>query len=273
MTKLPKNSFVAVAKNHKPTVLVISGHDPSGAGITADIETCAANECFALTIVTTLTCQNTSDFSARVDSDSSFILRQLELLLQEFVPSAIKIGLIPNASMCIELASFFSSNLRNCPIILDPVLMSGGSGRPMTDKDLPSTIANKLVPLVTLLTPNKKEITVLAENENLDVATEKILDYGAGAILLTDIRNDDRPISNLLRIRKSKTRVHYLMERYPELSHGTGCTLSSAIACGLAKGHTLLKSVANGQLYTHQTVKHSLTYQSKQTLPNRFFDQ
>ena len=103
---------------------------PSGAGILADIETCAANGCLALTLITSVTCQNTSSYEGKVDIDEKFLVNQLSLLMKEFNPNAIKIGLIPNTAMCVTLSSYIREHLSKCPVVLDPVLKTGGNDTP-----------------------------------------------------------------------------------------------------------------------------------------------
>ena len=121
-------------RSKKSAVLVIGGHDPSGAGIIADIETCAANQCLALTVVTALTSQNTRTCKQIVKIESNFILQQLDVLLEEFTPDAIKIGLIPTVNLCVELADYITKNLGDCPVVLDPVLKTGCSGTDLVEK-------------------------------------------------------------------------------------------------------------------------------------------
>lgn len=255
----------------KPLVLVISGQDPSGAGILADIETCAANGCLALTLITSVTCQNTSSYQGKVDIDENFLIRQLSLLLKEFNPDAIKIGLIPNTPMCITLSGYIKKHLSNCPVILDPVLKTGGNNSCLTDDELPSALRKNMFPLTTVITPNKRELAKLGETENIYKALGRISNLGAKAILATDMTDDKDTILNILSQGPSKGTVEYVMKRYPESSHGTGCTLSSAVACELAKGRTILQSAASAQQFAHSSVKHSNSYETQQTIPNRFF--
>ncbi len=255
----------------KPLVLVISGQDPSGAGILADIETCAANGCLALTLVTSVTCQNTSSYEGKVDIDENFLVNQLSLLMKEFNPNAIKIGLIPNTAMCVTLSSYIREHLSKCPVVLDPVLKKGGNDSYLTDNELPSALRKNICPLTTVVTPNKQELTKLGETDGINKALGRIKDLGTKAILATDMTDDKDTILNILSQGPSKDTVEYLMKRYPESSHGTGCTLSSAVACGLAKGQTILQSAASAQQFTHSSVEHSNTYETRQTIPNRFF--
>ena len=265
-----KKKNAPTLRKGKPIVLVIGGHDPTSAGIHADIETCAANRCLALTAVTGLTAQNTSNFHQLIATDPHLVLRQLDSLLEEFVPDAVKIGLLPTNRICIELAGYISRHLNGIPIVLDPVFRTGGSDTTLTDEKVPDTIVKYLLPLVTVLTPNRDELSILASNKNIDIAAEKILGFGTKAILATDLGYDNHCITNVLRTGRTDT-IKFVMERYQQLSHGTGCTLSSAIACGLARGKTINQSLTFAQQYTHETVRNSLYYDVKQTLPNRLY--
>ena len=266
---------MTVTKTHyqkkKPLVLVISGQDPSGAGILADIETCAANGCLALTLVTSVTCQNTSSYQEKIDIDENFLVRQLSLLMKEFKPNAIKIGLIPNMAMCITLSSYIKKHLPKCPLVLDPILKSGGNNSCLTDNGLPSALRKNMFPLATVITPNRRELANLGETENINIALGRINNLGTKAILATDMTDDEGTILNILSQGSSKDTVEYVMKRYPESSHGTGCTLSSAVACELAKGRTILQSAASAQQFAHSSVEHSNSYETQQTIPNRFF--
>ena len=255
----------------KPIVLVIGGHDPSGAGILADIETCAANQCLALTIVTAVTCQNTRTCEQILKIESGFILQQLDLILEEFTPDAIKIGLIPSVDLCVALADYIIKNLNACPVILDPVLKTGRSGTELVDEKVPEALTKYLLPLVTILTPNGDELLNLARDPSSEKAIAKLLDLGAEAILATDQKDNSSAIINVFSSRRLQTKIQFIMERYPELSHGTGCTLASALACGLARGKNIYLSLIQAQQYTHATVRHAISYDTQQTLPNRFY--
>jgi len=250
---------------------VIGGHDPSGAGIIADIETCAANQCLALTVVTALTSQNTRTCKQIVKIESNFILQQLDVLLEEFTPDAIKIGLIPTVNLCVELADYITKNLGDCPVVLDPVLKTGCSGTDLVEKKVPETMAKYLVPLVTVMTPNRDELVSLGGRSNAELAIEKLFELGAEAILATDQKDTGSSIINVFSTRRLQARIEFIMERYPELSHGTGCTLSSALACSLARGKNLRQALILAQQYTHSAVRHSISFNTQQTLPNRFY--
>jgi len=122
-----------------------------------------------------------------------------------------------------------------------------------------------------VLTPNKRELANLGETENVNKALDRVNNLGTKAILATDMKSDKGTIANLLSLGSSKGTVEYVMKRYAESSHGTGCTLSSAVACELAKGRTILQSAAWAQQFAHSSVEYSNSYETFQTIPNRFF--
>lgn len=257
----PKN----IAKS-KPIILVIGGHDPSGAGIHADIETISALGGQAVSIVTALTRQNTK----RVDQVSPIspedVIKSLDVILEEFTPSAVKIGLIPTKTMGNKLCEYLKRNIKTAPIVVDPIIKAGSGNHLATDDE---SWIKKLCSISTIFTPNLNELQLICKNTDLRSMSFQILKSGAKAILITDTGDSKIFLSNIF-ISANKSAA-YKMVRYSGVFHGTGCTLSSAIAFYLAKKNSLMKASLLGQIFAHESVRFGTDQRTFQRHPNRFF--
>ena len=140
-----------------PVVLCFSGHDPSGgAGIQADIETLVSHGCHPASVITCLTVQNTQDVYKLLPLSASDILEQTQCLLEDLPIAAIKIGLLGSLD-ALEAVETVLKQLPNTPTVLDPVLASGATGTPLVDQNLLHAIRTRLLPYITLVTPNRSE--------------------------------------------------------------------------------------------------------------------
>jgi len=254
--------------NKKPIVLVIAGHDPSGgAGIQADIESIANTGCHAVTVITSLTAQNTDKVTNTSSQNPSFFRKQIKLIFDDFNVSACKIGMISNS----EFVNIIHEELLDIkiPIVLDPVINSG-TGENLSPKKTYEKILSELLPLSTIITPNSLEAKILAGTDDLEIAANKLLSYGAKSVLITGSHEKTNTVLNTLYERDS-TPIKYEWERLTGSFHGSGCTLSSRIAANIALGNNLKNSVEDAQQYTWQTLKNGLQLGKKQIHPNRFF--
>jgi len=251
-----------------PLVLTVGGHDPSGAGLHADIETCAALECMAVSIVTALTTQNTAFVYRVIPTDPVEIRRQIVTLLDELEIDVCKIGLVPTRAASKMLGTLFSDELDGCPLILDPVL-SAGSGGDLSCEDMRESILTELVPHATLVTPNESELQALTSCSDAEQGILKLRQAGAKAVLVKDCENNRRCITNRLYLPDRLPEV-FEMRRFPGTYHGTGCTLASAVACYYAVGMPLRTAVANAQTFTHSSVAAAHKFGASQAIPNRF---
>lgn len=254
---------------HTPSaVLFIGGHDPTGgAGIQADIETAGLLDMRALSLVTALTAQDTRNVAAIWPTPVDALLQQFDTLLGDIRPSAIKIGLLGNP-MQIEPLAERLAHLR-CPLVLDPVLAAGGGFDLDGGDRLADAIRSQLLPLTTLLTPNRNEARRLAGEQDADRAAMSLLAAGSGAVLLTgaDEANGAR-VSNRL-FQADGTLLEFDWPRLPQQYHGSGCTLASACATLLAKGIPLAKAVADAQDFTWKTLDRAEAVGQGQWLPRR----
>ena len=250
-----------------PVVLCIGGHDPSTAGIQADIETCVAFETLALTIVTAWTTQNTAVVRKVVPVAVDEVMAQIELLREEFPIHACKLGLLPTVAHCERLADLFAGPLAACPLVIDPLLRAG-SGGALVQEAIERTFLTQLLPHGTVLTPNRQEALHFGAADDIQAAVAGLLATGCQAVLLTDALADGQDIVNQLHFQDGR-RESFSMTRYAGSYHGTGCTLATAIACGLACGHALRDAVIDAQHFVHTAVARAWRPGSAQHIPRR----
>jgi hydroxymethylpyrimidine/phosphomethylpyrimidine kinase len=243
----------------KQTALSIAGFDPSGgAGLQADLKAFSALGCYGMSVITAVTVQNTTGVKNCYAIPIQAIREQLEALFEDIVPDVIKVGMLFNTEVVETVAHFLSQHARHIPIILDPVMVAT-SGDKLLLPEAITALKERLIPLCTLLTPNLAEAQVLTGITVTDIQTmplvaENLLKFGSRAVLLkgghlqSDMANDFYQhvdgTQAWLEARKIKTRN----------THGTGCTLSSAIAAHLALGFDLLESCQYSKSYLHKAI-------------------
>jgi hydroxymethylpyrimidine/phosphomethylpyrimidine kinase len=252
----------------KPSVvLCVGGHDPSTAGIQADIETCAAFDTLALTVVTAWTTQNTAVVHKVVAMAVDEVVAQIELLREEFPIHACKLGLLPTAAHCEGLADLFAGPLAGCPLVIDPLLRAG-SGGALVQEAVESAFLTWLLPHATVVTPNRQEALHFGATDDIPTAISRLLATGCQAVLLTDALADGPDIVNQLHFCDGRWES-FNMARYPGSYHGTGCTLATAIACGLARGQAVRDAVIDAQHFAHTAVARAWHPGSRQPIPRR----
>lgn len=251
-----------------PLILFVGGHDPSGgAGLQADLETAAAFDCQACSLVTCLTTQDSRDVQGLHPQPSAQFAEQMDLLLQDIRPQAIKIGLLGDAAVARVLADRLAD--LKLPVILDPVLAAGG-GSPLAGEELIDAIRNTLLPLTTLLTPNRFEARRLSGQDHPDLCARTLIQRGCGGVLLTGAdESEGQKVRNTLF--HAGGRVDYAWPRLPFSYHGSGCTLASACACQIALGRSLAEAVESAQQFTHGALTHATRPGRGQHLPRRRF--
>ena len=255
--------------NQKKIVLVIGGHDPSGgAGIQADIESIIHAGCHPVTVITSLTTQNTREVVDINPQNPETFRRQIRLIMDDMHIDACKIGMFGDTGLidvvCDELLD------KDIPIILDPVIRSG-SGTTLADEQVCHALIKRLLPLTTLITPNSEEARILSNEKDLTIAASTLLQYGTNAVLITGTHEESEDVVNTLYL-KDRNIYKYNWQRLPETYHGSGCTLSSSIAAYLAQGEGLKSAVEKAQNYTWETLQNGIKLGHGQILPNRFFD-
>lgn len=241
-------------------VLTIAGSDCSGgAGIQADIKTIIMHKMYAMSVVTSMTAQNTMGVFSIVESSPEFISAQLDAVFTDIFPDSVKIGMVSNAqSIDIILKKLKQYNAKN--IVVDPVMVSTSKCRLIPESAV-QAITDCLFPIATIVTPNIFEAGMICgfsvENEHdMLKAAEKIAETFKGAILIKGghlARSADDLLyqdGNIKWFRSDKI-------DNPN-THGTGCTLSSAIACNLASGATVEESVRRAKIYLGECLKSML---------------
>lgn len=233
------------------TALSIAGSDScGGAGIQADIKTMTMNGVYAMSAVTALTAQNTTGVRGIQESSPEFLKEQIDAVFEDIFPDAVKIGMVSSA----ELIKVIADRLRHYKarkIVVDPVMVST-SGSKLMKTDAVSTLTHELLPLATLVTPNIFEAEILSEmsvsdKDDMITAAKRISKtYGCAVLLKGGHSIKD---ANDLLYENGKYRWFEGKRIDNPNTHGTGCTLSSAIASNLAKGFVLTEAVKRAKDY------------------------
>lgn len=261
---------MSVTDRKKKVVLVLAGHDPSGAaGIQADIESITANGARCISVITTLTSQNTAEYLHSYPQSVDAFRDQCECLLDDIAIDACKIGLISNLELAEYIAGLLDK-LGPLPVVLDPVL-SAGSGTALADEELCQFVGQQLIKRSTVCTPNTAEAWRLCELEDTGAAGSWLLNAGCPNVLITGADDNTVRVTNSL-FRPGKQQEKFSWERLPGKFHGSGCTLSAAVAANLARGVDVYKAIETAQDYTWQALKHGLKYGSSQHHPDRFWN-
>ncbi|MCI0653874.1 MAG: hydroxymethylpyrimidine/phosphomethylpyrimidine kinase [Methylococcaceae bacterium] len=252
----------------RPVVLSISGHDPSGgAGIQADIETIAALHCYPCTVVTALTLQDTDNVKKVFPQPSGQIREQLGLLFNDFDIRCIKIGLLGSLETVRVLHSVLKDNT-GIPVVLDPVLSAGG-GFDFSHQELVRAISAELIPLATVMTPNRAEARRLSPARfTLEKCGNYLNSLGCEHILITGADASTPQVVNALYRTGEEVRLFH-WERLAGAFHGSGCTLASAIAALLARGFEPLPAVSEAQKFTWQALQAGFKPGKGQSIPDR----
>lgn len=238
------------------TVLTIAGSDPSGgAGIQADIKTITAHKLYAMSAITALTVQNTQGVYNIHEIQLTFFDEQLCAVLSDIKPDAVKIGMLGNPEIVHVIAKRLKEyEVKN--IVLDPVMVSTSGCRLMENTTL-QALQRELFPIASILTPNLPEASILANMnmktvEDMEQAALTIHKQFPGAILIKGGHLDNHANDVLL----WEDTLHWFKDEHidNENTHGTGCTLSSAIACGLAQGKSVIDSVQEAKSYIHDCI-------------------
>ena len=235
----------------KKTALTIAGSDCSGgAGIQADLKTMTMNGVYAMSAITALTAQNTTGVRGIQESTPDFLKQQLDAVFEDIYPDAVKIGMVASG----ELIRVIADRLRHYGaknVVVDPVMVAT-SGAALMKTNAVETLIAELLPISTLVTPNIPEAAVLSgmkieREEDMVAAAKKIGDNFHCAVLLKG-GHSINDANDLLYADGELT--WFTGKRIPNPNtHGTGCTLSSAIAANLAKGFPLTESVRRAKAY------------------------
>jgi len=260
-----------------PLVLTFAATDPSGgAGLQADLLTLASIGCHPLSVATAITVQDSTGVDSILALDADWIDDQARTILEDMQVAAFKLGLLGSVENIAVIAEIVA-DYPDVPLLIDPVLASG-RGDELAGDDMQDAMAELLFPQATLITPNSLEARRLAfaedseeaEHASLDACAQSLLEMGSEFVLITGTHERGPQVVNTLYGHKGYARA-WEWERLPGSYHGSGCTLTSAIAACMAHGLDIEEAVAEAQEYTWQTLKAGFRPGMGQYLPDRLF--
>ena len=250
------------SKKNYPIVLSIAGSDSSGgAGIQADLKTFSALGVYGATAITAITAQNTQGVHSQFALSPQMVYEQIVAVIDDLHPSFVKIGMLSNAEIVLAVADALSRY--SLSVILDPVIVSS-SGHRLLSIEAIDVMKEKLLPMSILVTPNIPEMKALTNmplttDEEKKRAAQHLMNCGANAILLKGGHEEGDEKKDILFV-KSKDDTMYLSALSSETiltnnTHGTGCTLSSAIAAFMARGLCLEEAVVEAKQYVTEAIR------------------
>ncbi|MCF2858493.1 bifunctional hydroxymethylpyrimidine kinase/phosphomethylpyrimidine kinase [Pseudoalteromonas sp. SMS1] len=255
------NAAVDSVNSRASVALTIAGSDSGGgAGIQADIKTFSALGTYATSVLTAITAQNTQTVSAVHDIPRDIVKAQIDAVFDDIQVDAVKIGMLSSSEIIATVASCLQG--RNVPIILDPVMVAK-SGDLLLQNEAVATLKSELLPLATLLTPNLPEAAVLLgqpEANTEDEITQQgqaLLDLGVKAVLMKGGHLASQTCIDVLMNRHEAPFKLSAQRIKTNNTHGTGCTLSSAITALISQGVPLKKAVEQAKSYLYSAIQQS----------------
>ncbi len=247
-------------------VLTIAGSDSGGgAGIQADLKTFAALGCYGMSVITALTAQNTRGVNGIHAVPPAFAVQQIEAVFTDIGADAVKIGMLYSTDLIEAVAEALKKQGAR-KIVLDPV-MAAQSGDKLVQDDAIEAIKAHLMPLADVVTPNIPEASVLCGRQlkqwsDIESAAETLAQHGSRSILIKGGHGDQNKSTDLLFLARENRFVRLEADRIKtHNNHGTGCTLSSAIASYMAKGHDIEPAVQKAKAYMNQAIAAGAQYQ------------
>ena len=237
-------------------VLTIAGSDCSGgAGIQADLKTMLANGVYGMSVITSLTAQNTTGVRSIQNATGDFLKDQIDSVFEDIVPDAVKTGMIPSKEM-VEIIAERMKFYNVKKLVVDPVMVAT-SGADLSNSESVKAIKEKLIPLAALVTPNVPEAEVLSgmkinAEDDMKNAAEKINKECGCSVLIKGGHSEEN--ANDVLYHDGEFYVFAMQKIDNENTHGTGCTLSSAIACNLAKGMDIPQAVTRAKEYITEAI-------------------
>lgn len=240
-------------------LLIIAGSDSSaGAGLQADLKTAQAFNVYAQTVVTAVTAQDTRGVHAIQIMPPELVRAQIDAALNDIGADAIKIGMLGSAAVAAAVADALKKN--DLPLVLDPVLVSS-SGTCLLDEAGVEILKSRLLPRATLVTPNLPESQALTgilprTDEEYRRAADYFLALGCAHVLFKDGHGEGQTVRDVL-VEGAALTPFVASRQDTRHTHGTGCTLATAIACGLAEGTALAPAVLRAQNYLQQAIRNA----------------
>ncbi|MDC1245950.1 bifunctional hydroxymethylpyrimidine kinase/phosphomethylpyrimidine kinase [Pelagibacteraceae bacterium] len=247
----------------KSKILIIAGSDSSGgAGIQADIKTVTALGSYAMTAITAVTIQNTTGVKSIVPIESKEISNQIEFTSKDIRPNAIKIGMLHSTNV-IKSVIHSLDIIKVKKIILDPVMIAKGGAKLINEKAI-QLLKNKLIKKVSLITPNIPEAEILTKTkiktkEDMIFAASILIELGAKNVFIKGGHLDSKVVQDIF-VNKKEILIIKNRRIATSNTHGTGCTLSSAISTFYACGKTLKRSCELATKYVNNSIRSNLNY-------------
>lgn len=247
----------------KSKILIIAGSDSSGgAGIQADIKTVTALGSYAMTAITAVTSQNTTGVKSIVSIEPKEISNQIIFTSRDIKPDVIKIGML-HSSRVIESVIKSLDKVKVKKVILDPVMVAKGGAKLIDDRAI-KLLKDKLIKKVLLITPNIPEAEILTKTkikskEDMIFAANKLIEFGARNVLIKGGHLNSKIVQDIL-VSKTDIKIFNSQRYKTKNTHGTGCTLSSAIATFLSCGKSIKKSCELGIKYVNSGIKTNPKY-------------
>lgn len=245
-----------------PTALTIAGSDSSGgAGIQADLKTFSALGVFGASVITAITAQNTQEVRGIQVVSPDILQAQLDAIFDDLEIDAIKTGMIPDCKS-VKIIADVLSHASPLPFVIDPVMIST-SGKRLIDEEAVKIMQKELFPLATLITPNIEEVeyltgyTILSDTD-MEQAALCILETGCKSVLIKGGHLNGQKKTDILFVPGLDPLRLSVESIYSQNTHGTGCTLASAITAHLALGHTLIEAVRLSKIYLTEALKYSV---------------
>ena len=241
-----------------PRLLIIAGSDSSGgAGLQADIKTASAFGVYAMTAVTGVTVQDTHRVHSIALLSPKLARDQIRVCLSDIGADSIKVGMLGSANIVEGVAGALKRYTHGVPIVLDPVMIST-SGKRLLARDAIETLVAKLLPLATVATPNLPEARALTglrgtDRKSAESAGRKLIAMGAGAALIKGGHATKETVDDVL-VWSGGVEVYAFPRLRTKHTHGTGCVLSTAIACGLAQGFSLPLAVGRAREFVQRAI-------------------
>ena len=234
-------------------VLSIGGSDPSsGAGIQSDVKTFENHDVYGFTVITAITSQNTKKISKIAPISAKDIRIQLESVLSDFQIDAIKIGMVYDSSI-IKIVNTMIKN-QKCPIVVDPIIEST-TKKILLKKSAIDSYKRYIIPLATIITPNKKEAKILSGTSKAEDAAKELQKLGAKNVIITGFRESEKEIEDFV----MEVDNNYVLKgkKIKIINHGSGCNYSASITASLARKKSIYEATVTAKEYVYQSIKKS----------------
>tara|TARA_B100000315_G_scaffold237285_1_gene253923 strand:- start:301 stop:1101 length:801 start_codon:yes stop_codon:yes gene_type:complete len=244
----------------KGRVLIVAGSDSGGgAGIQADIKTVTALDGFAMTAITALTAQNTQGVFGIHDAPAAFVAEQMQVVLSDIGADCIKIGMLHSPDIIEAVCSTLAKEAPEIPVVVDPVMVAKGGASLLADEAM-AALKSLMIPRATILTPNLPEAEALSGmksvgEEDAEELAQALSAMGPQAVLLKGGHREGAEVMDLLMEHGNVTDIYRSPRIDTTHTHGTGCTLASAIATGIAQGLNLREAVARARNYVQEAIR------------------